>query len=163
RGGRARLVGVWPRLCVVRQHPDHRGRRPRLRRAARGHAAHRAERRRHAAQDARHPAQGPPHLDAQDDPAAARSPPRRPLPPPPPRAPPNTTPPRVQPPAASRVVSGPGTAASDVVSTGCNRLEASLFPLGVSGGDGGGGRDGFIPPDLFSADMSNCVVTSASI
>lgn len=55
-----------------------------------------------------------------------------------------------------------GTAASDVTSFGCNRLEASLFPLGSNGGDGGG-RDGFIPPDLVSSDMSNCTVTSASI
>jgi hypothetical protein len=55
-----------------------------------------------------------------------------------------------------------GTAASDVTSNGCNRLEASLFPLGSSGGDGGG-VDGFIPPDLMSTDMSNCTVVSASI
>jgi hypothetical protein len=59
-----------------------------------------------------------------------------------------------------------GTAEGDVVSNGCNRLDASLFPLGGGGGDGGGGGGGdgnFTPPDLFSADMSNCSVTPANM
>jgi len=54
-----------------------------------------------------------------------------------------------------------GTAAGDMVSNGCNRLEASLFPLGGPTSSDGG--DGFIPPDLLSTDMSNCVVASASV
>jgi hypothetical protein len=64
---------------------------------------------------------------------------------------------------ASGAVFALGTASSDVAANGCNRLEASLFPLGAGGGDGGNGRDGFIPPDLMSTDMSNCTVVSASV